>query len=108
LIYWDIIILSIDATWSLWKSIELYIYGYYFFDQGLYVGRLLGDIYAIVFWALCQEKLTPYWTDIWSIYQKYNIAWTSNTWQSDVDFTLNHDETVHTDSVETQPENDGE
>ena len=66
----------------------MYVYGYYFFDQGLYSGRFIGDIVAIVLWVLFAERLTPYWTDIWTIYQKYNIAWADGSWPDGVDLTL--------------------
>jgi len=32
LITWDLVIHSVDGVWSLWKAIEMYFYGYFFWN----------------------------------------------------------------------------
>jgi hypothetical protein len=50
LIIWDLAIHSIDGVWSLWKAIEMYFYGYFFWDQGVYLGKFVGDVVALSLW----------------------------------------------------------
>lgn len=60
------------------------MFGYFFYDQGQYIGRLIGDLVVISLWAVDRDTLTPFWTTTYAIYEAYSNAWDDGTWENGV------------------------
>ena len=84
LIWWDVGILAVDAAWSAWKIFETYMFGYFFYDQGQYIGKFIGDLVALSLWMVDRKTLTPFWTTTYAIYEAYSTAWDDGTWENGV------------------------
>jgi hypothetical protein len=82
---WQVIYLFNDLAWNGVAANWAYSKGYFFWHFGRYLGRGIGDLYAITDWYVNYTTLQPYWNQVNYTYRSAAIVHSTETQEGSTD-----------------------